>query len=277
MHKRGVSNLEFILAFVLFAGFTVAALYFFNPVKNLKDMDYSRDYTLSKIIENTSVELDSYSIVITESAPSKMKIGGLEIVSNVSAIHYDGSIIDSSKMGDNICIDRDISGREIITLYFSKDITPFALLEICPPSDNKCECEPRYCDDCKDHFEDLPPWCPPLTPVADNLCTGITTVSTTPEDYQISSFTTDSVISENGIRRLASVYNYESYSLVKEQLNIPEDVDFSFSLKFSDTDKIVAERQLSNVTREIFTETNRVEVLRASGIPQFGELTVSVW
>ena len=77
------------------------------------------------------------------------------------------------------------------------------------------------------------------------------------------------------MRELADIYN-NSYSSLKKQLGILDGVDFSFSLKLSDVE-IIAERQLSNVTREIFLETNRREVLRTTGIPQFGELTVGVW
>ena len=289
MHKRGVSNLEFILAFVLFAGFTVAALYFFNPVKNLKDMDYSRDYTLSKIIENTSSELDSYSIVISESAPSKTKMEflGIDSSKKVSAVNYDGGIMGSSRAGDDFCIDRGSSGKKLVTLYFSEDIVPSASLANCEIDGFCDDCEsrtcipdcigaepnPSYCGEvCGDGIDNNGDGVADENCAVDNLCNEATSA---PDKYQISSSSTDKVISEQRIKWLEYI-SRTNYSLVKEQLNIPEDVDFSFSLKFPDS-KITAERQLSNVTREIFTETNRVEVLRTSGIPQFGELTVSVW
>ena len=125
MHKKGVSGLEFILAFVLFAGFTVAALYFFNPVRSLKNMDYSRDYTLSKIIENTSVELDVYSIIILEGVNDEkisVKISGINLTKKVSAVDYNGIRVDASRGEEEIfCFGKP--DERFVTLYFSEDIT----------------------------------------------------------------------------------------------------------------------------------------------------------
>ena len=289
MHKKGASSLEFILAFMLFASFTFAAIYFFNPVNTLKNMDYSRDYTLNKIIENSSVELDSYSIVITEFADQKMKINisGINPNKNVSAVNYDGSIIDSSRAGNYFCIDRgNHDNRNFSTLYFSEDIVSSALLASCEPqvifnpTPNHCDiCESRNCPDCDndvDRNTDRGQNCPQLPLVIDSLCGGITDASTTPEDYRIASVLTDKVISESRIEGLKYLYRVD-YPSLKTQLGIPADVDFSFMLKFSATDNITAERNSANINRAIFSETVRREVLRTSGVPQFAELTVKVW
>jgi len=237
MHKKGASSLEFILAFVLFASFTVAALYFFNPVKTLKNMDYSRDYTLNKIIEDTSVELDSYSIVIREPIPQKISISiSGETNKNVRAVDYEGVVVDAKRgSGNDFCVDisniKPIYDNKFTTLYFSEEIVESAGPSCIPNPDET--------------------------------------------NYNIASSLTEKVISENRILSLNKSYG-EDYSALKNRLNIPADVDFSFSLVLGET-KIVAGNSQSGITREIFSETNRMEVLRTSGVPQFGELTVSVW
>jgi hypothetical protein len=234
MHKKGVSSLEFILSFVLFAGFTIAALYFFNPVGNLKNMDYSRDYTINKVISNTSVELNTYSIVIPIGvSDTVISLPDIAPGKNMHAVNYLGERIKSLKEINDFCFDRVKSDERFITLYFSEDIAGIQDLSSCisPPD---------------------------------------------PSKYQISSSLTERVISENRTLSLNKTY-WEDYSSLKTQLGIPNDVDFSFKLEFSATDYISAEKPLSDVTREIFSETNRMEVLRTNGIPQFGQLTVRVW
>jgi len=93
--------------------------------------------------------------------------------------------------------------------------------------------------------------------------------------YQISSSLNETVISEKMMLLLSESYASD-YQSLKKQLEIPEDVDFSFSLEFSPADKIEAGKP-SEITREIFSETVRKEVLRKTGIPEFGQLIVSVW
>lgn len=62
--KRGASQVEVIIAFVLFAGFVLFALYFFSPLKSDRLYDSSLDYALREIVKNTSVEIDQRSLAI---------------------------------------------------------------------------------------------------------------------------------------------------------------------------------------------------------------------
>jgi hypothetical protein len=129
-------------------------------------------------------------------------------------------------------------------LYLSEEIIPSAFFEICKnPLINKtngCDlCEPRYCDDCKGATTSIFPLCltnqitaPILSKVVDNFqCAGLPETPT--DQYQIASSSTDKIISESRIAMLAYYVNHGNYSLVKEQLNIPAGVDFSFRLEFS--------------------------------------------
>jgi len=226
MHKRGMSGLEFILAFVLFVGFTVAALWIFNPVGSPKTLEYSGEYTLKKIISNTSVGLESYSIAIPVDADKILiYVSGINSNKGVSAVDYSGQILSSAKSGGGYCI--GVNNKKFVNLYFSEDIIS--------GSDSSCNSG----------------------------------------EYEVASSLNESVISEKRISSLKASYE-SNYLELKNQLGIPNEVDFSFSLEFSTNDKISA----GNVKSfgEIFSKTERKEVLRESnGIPQFGQLTVKVW
>ena len=70
--------------------------------------------------------------------------------------------------------------------------------------------------------------------------------------------------------------NVLSKSAPTEQLNIPADVEFSFELVLPGN-RTIGPREAVNIGANVYSKTKRVEVLRSSGIPQFGDLTVSVW
>src|SRR3989304_2986153 len=115
MKKRGAGNVEFILAFVLFISFTAAALYFLNPIRDVRSMQSSLNYVVGAITSNTSVQLDLYSIVIT--APKaeqsiKIAIPGIQPNENVRATDYYGKKMSSIRNGENFSI-----------LYLSEDIS----------------------------------------------------------------------------------------------------------------------------------------------------------
>ena len=125
MIKRGAGNIEFILSFILFISFTAAALYFFNPVRELKSGEASRDYVINTIIKNTSVDLDSYSIVINTADLSKkdfnVNIPGISSQKNAKVVDYYGAILDSKRGGENVCFTRN-NGENFSTIYLSDDI-----------------------------------------------------------------------------------------------------------------------------------------------------------
>jgi len=285
MRKKGVGSLEFVLAFVLFVGFTVAVLYFFNPISTLKNMDYSRDYTFGKIIENTSVQLDSYSIVVNNSFTDqkiKFTLSGISPIKKTYTTDYNGTFLNSSRTGNDIfCV--SMKTQKFFEMYLSEDIPlPATGTAICNGTQAECDAgDTLKCKCLSGHS-----WCCPAclngvyapgwttnTGCGIDVCQGISSPSETPRDYQIASSLTDKVISETRVIGLA--HEYDDYNKLKEQLNIPPDVDFSFSLVFPD--KTTASNSAVDITREVYSETRRVEVLRTTGRPQFGELTVSVW
>ena len=70
MQKRGLSHIEVILAFVLFVGFLIFGLYFFNPLDSGRVVDSSLIYTINEIVENTSAFTLRYAVSLNTSKES---------------------------------------------------------------------------------------------------------------------------------------------------------------------------------------------------------------
>ncbi|MEM4259235.1 MAG: hypothetical protein QXS38_00520 [Candidatus Pacearchaeota archaeon] len=120
MNNKAVSNIEFILSFIMFVGFVAAALYFFNPTKDVRAIQFSRDYVANEIIRNSTVELDSYSIVIKSGGANfKVYIPGIDSKMKVRVEDYNGKELPAKRIGDSICFERD--GADFVTIYFSED------------------------------------------------------------------------------------------------------------------------------------------------------------
>ena len=124
MRKKGAGNVEFILAFILFISFTATALYFINPIRDTKILQDSRDFVARAIIRNVSVQLDSYSVVIT--APKsetalKVYIPGVAENENARVTDYYAIVIYSEKAGEDVCIQRQ-NNENFSIIYFSEDI-----------------------------------------------------------------------------------------------------------------------------------------------------------
>lgn len=62
MEKRGMQHVEFIVAFVLFAGFLIFALYFFSPIRGDRVVDSTLFYTMDEIAKNVSTVLETFSV-----------------------------------------------------------------------------------------------------------------------------------------------------------------------------------------------------------------------
>ena len=124
MKKKGAGNIEFILAFILFVSFTAAAIYFFNPTKNVQNLESARGYVTNILLENVSVELDSYSVIIDASDnvnDLKVSISDIASDKNVRVVNYSGNEMSSKRHSNNVCFTRD-NEEKFVTLYFSEDL-----------------------------------------------------------------------------------------------------------------------------------------------------------
>ena len=127
MKKKVAGNVEFILAFVLFVSFTVAAIYFLNPIRNTQSLDFAREYVENAIVKNVSVEIETYSVKID--APSSEKnievvISGVSNNKNVRVVNYSGGEM-SSKRGSNgkkVCFTRE-NNEDFAVIYLSEDFS----------------------------------------------------------------------------------------------------------------------------------------------------------
>ncbi len=62
-----MGHVEVILAFVLFMGFLIFGLYFFNPLSNDRVLDSSLFYAVDEVMDNTTREILTYGISLNES------------------------------------------------------------------------------------------------------------------------------------------------------------------------------------------------------------------
>ena len=120
MDKRGVSNIEFIMAFILFIGFVVTAIYFFNPISSTGVLESSATYAINEIIKNTTVEVESYSVKLSGGPDIiYVEIDGLDNNKKARVESYDGKKLPSRREGDRIHFDRN--REDFIVISFSED------------------------------------------------------------------------------------------------------------------------------------------------------------
>lgn len=241
MQKRGLSNIEFILSFVLFVGFVIAALYFFNPVRDVKVLESSKSYVIGELTRNTTIELDSYSVKIMPAADASrstsegviaVNIPGIASAKNVRVEDYYGNKINSSRAGDNVYFNIE-TGKNTVNFTIIKFSEDFIAGNV----SGRPLPDARY--------------------------------------YKIASSSTSNVMSEKRLRQMNDIY-YNDYLLLKKQLGIPTEVDFAFELEFPNGYKISATRDIP-VRAEVFAENNIKEVLREDGTTEFANFMVKIW
>ena len=228
MKRKGAGNVEFILAFVLFSGFTITALYLFNPFVNTTSLTSTRDYVEGAIISNSSVELESYSVIIT---------GGNDVM------------IDFPKVSQN---------KGVVVLNYSDNLTNSQRDSLGRVCFTKQSSEKFF-----------------MVSFSEDIVGGTKPTCTGSASYRLGSSVSDKLLSEKRILQIKNSY-YSDYSALKQQLDIPPNVDFAFSFKFKDGQVIEGTRSIPLRT-DVFANTKIEEILRTNGKSEFGYLTVSVW
>ena len=208
MNKEGASHIEVILAFVLFVGFIMFALYFFNPLNSSRLVDTSVDYLLNEIREKTEVAVDFYSLKI-DSSVSDESIqldypDDVDTSKNVASEGEDGEILDSRVAGNNIFVDR--KNNDFIKLKFSETITE---------NDNCCQ-------------------------NAKNL----EAQGNEGKKYILASSNKRNIISEKKISEINKTY-YENYNALKEEFNLPGRVNFAIVF-FLSNKEVRMEKEIPN-------------------------------
>lgn len=72
--KRGLGHVEVIVAFVLFVGFLIFGLYFFNPLNSERLLDSTLFYAEKAIKDNITTTIATYTVVLNQSVPNVVGI-----------------------------------------------------------------------------------------------------------------------------------------------------------------------------------------------------------
>jgi hypothetical protein len=96
------------------------------------------------------------------------------------------------------------------------------------------------------------------------------------DKYQISSSDSLKVYTENNFTKLKNEYETD-YLGLKTNFNVPNRVDFGFTLKLKDNSELIAEKEIpSNL--EVITHVDRIEIIRSiSGDLEYADLITKVW
>lgn len=242
MKKRGISHVEVVISFVIFAAAVGFGLYFFNPADPQRLIESTLTYAEREVMQNVSVQLETYSVIINNTDNQIMLANPEGIIAvnlsngqsslQIRVVNLSGHELPSRRVGDSVYFNNSWKeGNDFVYIYASEFSSESDEFSSYPEVDEK--------------FYYL------VTP-----------------SYQ-------SVISEERIRKLLITY-VTNYTLLKKEFNLPNRVDFGFALFFNETDRYIGERG-SPQKAEHFSETQRVKVVRSNGEIAFADLVIKVW
>ena len=204
MGKRGLSHIEFVISFVIFAAFIAFAFMFFSPLQSNRTLKSSLDYAWLEVDDMTKNKLETYSVFINPE--SGTVYAGQDI-----AIDIDGIPNDFNASVEN-------SSGSSIPSYIDDD----GAVHFTDPEDNFVRIK--------------------YSPVFPNG-TLIGGVLLRESDYSISSSESEEIYFEKLFDDLNRSY-FSNYIVLKKQFNLPNRVDWGFVAKFNETYEIVALREI---------------------------------
>jgi len=234
-----MKHIEIILSFLIFVTAVGFALYFFSPGEGTRLIDSSLTYSFREISQNTSVIVESFSVVLDygvvpqETGTIGIRVGS-ENSERKSRVERDDVELSSQRSGENVFVQLEDAaarpgGKEILLVELSEDFDEESV--------GGAEVDESF--------------------------------------YDISSSGEEKIISERRIQMLRQSYSAD-YQGLKEDFNLPNRVNFGFELVLPDGQRIEADREESGGF-EIFAETKRVEILLENGDRAFGDLRVRLW
>ena len=246
MFKRGVSNIEMILSFLLFIGFVFVALFFFTPGGgDNRLVDSSLNYALNAISQNTSIDLLTFSIKLNNSAIQQGGNPGIIAIQfppevivipdnyNVDVENYSGTILQSMRSSvDNSIVYVNWSGNPFVIIKFSEDFTSGNNIVLQPAPNSSY--------------------------------------------YSIASSSSREVVSEKRILALNQSY-YGDYNNLKSELGLPNQINFGFYLRYDDGTSIIAQRNIPTGLNVFSTLTHRETTLQKTNTLTYGDLSVQIW
>ena len=124
MFRKGAGNVEFIISFVLFVGFITTAIYFFNPVKDVRTVESLNNYVFDSIAQNSTIEMEFYSVKLIEQPDKCKNIVAVDIENSdgkiASVENYTGNELESGQSGDSVYLKKD--GEQFVTIKFGEDL-----------------------------------------------------------------------------------------------------------------------------------------------------------
>lgn len=236
MNRKGLSHIEFVVSFVIFIGFIVFAFVFFNPLSSQRTLKSTMDYAWIEVSQEGKEKVETYSVSID---PINNPLNtDLKIRINNVPLNYNASVEDVD--GVPINTHRDSTG----IVYFSRASINDMFFRI------------RYSPSLTDSIAPLPS----ATELTNN--------------YAISSSQVEDFYFESLFLELNNSY-YSNYSELKEELNLPNRMDFGFIVTFGNSEIRAVNEIPSGI--EVLSKNDRVEVIRNSGRHEYGEVTVLVW
>ncbi|MCU0641984.1 MAG: class I SAM-dependent methyltransferase [archaeon] len=124
MKKKGLSNIEFMLAFILFAVFVMAAFYLFNPIKSTRVLESSKNYVVGQVTAEATVQIRAYSVKLETTGSCsgsvfEIAVPGIGSGEKARVEDYYGNAMPSKKSGERVIFDRGSSNFAV--LKFSED------------------------------------------------------------------------------------------------------------------------------------------------------------
>lgn len=125
MKKKGVSNIEMVLAFLIFIGAVLFTVYFLNNQINKSGKTESIDYIYNKISEITNENVETYSIKLNNQNLNIIRLDlgrSFSFEEGVGAYSISGSKIPISLSGNVIYLDAN-NIDEVFFIRISKGIS----------------------------------------------------------------------------------------------------------------------------------------------------------
>lgn len=248
MKKRGMGHLEVILSFVIFITAVGFALYFFSPANSDRLVDYSMDYAFSEIENNASSFIYEYTIKVNGSSNGiNAHSGAIAVNLSSDLTGYNISVIDSS---GQVLVSK-ISGSDWGVVYFNNNGRTWGTSDLVRAYVGKGF--PAYSSVPND-------W--------NNL-------NLKKEYYEVASVSRKKVLVEEQLDSLNTSY-WGDYGSLKTMFNLPGRVDFGFSVKFSNGDKIIAKKQVPSGI-DVFSESKGYEIIRKDGKIDSASMEIQIW
>lgn len=240
MNKKAVAHVEVIVSFVLFVGFLIFALYFFNPLDTTRVLDSTLYYATDSIVSNLSSQAYIYGISIQRPNPHMVVSLPLDVLdlpsprpSGLRVENESGQQLRIQVVNGNLFIERKSSAfLKVISGDF-------------------------------------------ITEQTDGLDGQGAAGTLQPSGYSISSSDIRPVHSEMKALQLKQFYE-SNYMTLKTQFNLPRRTDFAFSLNRDGTVIVNATQPVPEQV-EVFSQNKRIEFISAEGEVVFIDLLVRVW